>query len=233
MSNVDSAGAAAQQAIFDKLGINTNKTAEQRASSDKLGQDDFLQLMTAQLQNQDPFAPMENGDFIAQMAQFSTVSGIEEINKNLSALSADMRQARIATASTLLGHSVLVPGGLARPDSNGEIHGVFELPQAASATRVSYSDAATGELLYNEDLGPQGTGLVGFSWTDIPAALRDSQRKIKVDIEANTGKGMESIGPSVYAKVLSASSFGDESTTATLDVQDYGTISANSIDRIR
>ena len=94
MSNVDSAGAAAQQAIFDKLGINTNKTAEQRASSDKLGQDDFLQLMTAQLQNQDPFAPMENGDFIAQMAQFSTVSGIEEINKNLSALSADMRQAR-------------------------------------------------------------------------------------------------------------------------------------------
>ena len=133
MSNVDSAGAAAQQAIFDKLGINTNKTAEQRASSDKLGQDDFLQLMTAQLQNQDPFAPMENGDFIAQMAQFSTVSGIEEINKNLSALSADMRQARIATASTLLGHSVLVPGGLARPDSNGEIHGVFELPQAASA----------------------------------------------------------------------------------------------------
>ena len=117
--------------------------------------------------------------------------------------------------------------------SNGEIHGVFELPQAASATRVSYSDAVTGELLHNEDLGPQGTGLVGFSWTDIPAALRDSQRKIKVDIEANTGKGMESIGPSVYAKVLSASSFGDESTTATLDVQDYGTISANSIDRIR
>jgi flagellar basal-body rod modification protein FlgD len=44
---------------------------------------------------------------------------------------------------------------------------------------------------------------------------------------------MESIGPSVYAKVLSASSFGDESTTATLDVQDYGTISANGIDRIR
>ena len=83
MSNVDSASASAQQAIFDKLGINTNKSADERGSSDKLGQDDFLQLMTAQLQNQDPFAPMENGDFIAQMAQFSTVSGIEQINKNL------------------------------------------------------------------------------------------------------------------------------------------------------
>ncbi|MDB4234925.1 flagellar biosynthesis protein FlgJ [Sulfitobacter sp.] len=233
MSNIDSAGAAAQQAIFDKLGINTNKTAEQRGSSDKLGQDDFLQLMTAQLQNQDPFAPMENGDFIAQMAQFSTVSGIEEINQNLSALSSDMKQARIATASTLLGHSVLVPGSIARPDTNGEIHGVFELPQAASATRVSYTDASTGEMLHSEDLGPQGTGLVGFNWTEIPVNLRETQRKIKVDIAANTGKGMESLGLSVYAKVLSASSFGDESTTATLDVQDYGTISANNIERIR
>lgn len=233
MSNIDSAGAAAQQAIFDKLGINTNKTAEQRGSSDKLGQDDFLQLMTAQLQNQDPFAPMENGDFIAQMAQFSTVSGIEEINQNLSALSSDMKQARIATASTLLGHSVLVPGSIARPDTNGEIHGVFELPQAASATRVSYTDASTGEMLHSEDLGPQGTGLVGFNWTEIPVDLRETQRKIKVDIAANTGKGMESLGLSVYAKVLSASSFGDESTTATLDVQDYGTISANNIERIR
>ncbi len=125
------------------------------------------------------------------------------------------------------------PGSIARPDTNGEIHGVFELPQAAGATRVSYTDASTGEMLHSEDLGPQGTGLVGFSWTEIPAALRDSQRKIKVDIAANTGKGMESLGPSVYAKVLSASSFGDESTTATLDVQDYGTISASDVERIR
>ena len=233
MSNVDSASASAQQAIFDKLGINTNKSADERGSSDKLGQDDFLQLMTAQLQNQDPFAPMENGDFIAQMAQFSTVSGIEQINKNLEALSADMKQARIATASTLLGHSVLVPGSMARPDDNGEIHGVFELPQAASATRVSFTDAVSGELLHSEDLGPQGTGLTGFNWTNIPIAVRESDRKIKVDISANTGKGMESIGPSVYAKVLSASSFGDASESATLDVQDYGTISASSVSRIR
>ena len=47
MSTVDSTGAAAQQAIFDKLGINTQKSATERASGDKLGQDDFLQLMTA------------------------------------------------------------------------------------------------------------------------------------------------------------------------------------------
>ncbi|WP_298676214.1 flagellar hook capping FlgD N-terminal domain-containing protein [uncultured Lentibacter sp.] len=233
MSNIDSTGAAAQQAIFDKLGINTQKSAAERASDDKLGQDDFLQLMTAQLQNQDPFAPMENGDFIAQMAQFSTVSGIEEINTNLKSLSAEMSQTRIATASTLLGHSVLVPGSMARPDDNGEIHGVFELPQAASATRVSFTDATTGELLHSDDLGPQGTGLVGFSWTDIPTALREGNRKIKVDVAANTGAGMETMGPSIYARVLSASSYGEAENAPTLDVEDYGTIDASTVSRIR
>lgn len=233
MSNIDSTGAAAQQAIFDKLGINTQKSAAERASDDKLGQDDFLQLMTAQLQNQDPFAPMENGDFIAQMAQFSTVSGIEEINTNLKSLSAEMSQTRIATASTLLGHSVLVPGSMARPDDNGEIHGVFELPQAASATRVSFTDATTGELLHSDDLGPQGTGLVGFSWTDIPTALREGNRKIRVDVAANTGAGMETMGPSIYARVLSASSYGEAENAPTLDVEDYGTIDASTVSRIR
>ena len=110
---------------------------------------------------------------------------------------------------------------------------MFELPQAASATRVSFTDSATGELLHSEDLGPQGTGLVGFDWSNIPNSVRETGRKIKVDISANTGKGMESIGPSVYAKVLSASSFGDVSEAATLDVQDYGTITAGNISRIR
>jgi flagellar basal-body rod modification protein FlgD len=233
MSNVESSGAAAQQAIFDKLGISTHKSAEERATSDELGQDDFLKLMTAQLQNQDPFAPMENGDFIAQMAQFSTVSGIEEINQNFESLAAEMKQTRIATTANFLGQSVLVPGSMARPDDNGEIHGVFELPQAASASRVSFTDASTGELLHSEDLGPQGTGLAGFSWTEIPSELRDGNRKIKVEVSANTGKGMETMGPSIYARVLSTSSFGDQSDTATLDVEDYGTIDASTISRIR
>ena len=81
--------------------------ASKRGTSNNLGQEDFLKLMTTQLQNQDPFAPMENGDFIAQMAQFSTVSGIQEVNQNLTGLNDEMKQMRIATASNLLGHSVL------------------------------------------------------------------------------------------------------------------------------
>ena len=99
--------ANAQKALFDKLGISSQTDASKRGTSNNLGQEDFLKLMTTQLQNQDPFAPMENGDFIAQMAQFSTVSGIQEVNQNLTGLNDEMKQMRIATASNLLGHSVL------------------------------------------------------------------------------------------------------------------------------
>ena len=63
---------SAQAALFEKLGI-TNQAGTQKAAKDTLGQSDFLKLMTTQLQNQDPFAPMDNGDFIAQMANILTV----------------------------------------------------------------------------------------------------------------------------------------------------------------
>jgi len=112
---------SAQAALFEKLGI-TKQAGTQKAAKDTLGQSDFLKLMTTQLQNQDPFAPMDNGDFIAQMAQFSTVTGIQEVNTSIGKLVEEFDQARIATASNLLGHSVLVPGSTGRPDEDGELH---------------------------------------------------------------------------------------------------------------
>ena len=189
--------------------------------------------MTTQLQNQDPFAPMENGDFIAQMAQFSTVSGIQEVNQNLTGLNDEMKQMRIATASNLLGHSVLIPGNVARPDENGEFHGVFDLPEASSATSVVYTDAQTGELLLNHELGPVQAGLVGFKWNDVPQSVIDGKKLVKIDIQANTGSGVQNFGPSVYARVLSASAGGSASDGLMLDVEDYGDVNVNNVLRFR
>jgi flagellar basal-body rod modification protein FlgD len=221
------------QAVFDALGISTQANAADRATKSELGQQDFLKLMTVQLQNQDPFAPMENGDFIAQMAQFSTVSGIEQMNRGLTGLTDQMRQMRIATASNLLGHSVLVPGNLARPDADGEIHGVIDLPQASSATMIRYSDAETGELYHSEALGAQRAGLIGFNWRDLPPAVIEGRRQIKIEATVNMGDGEESLGPSVYAKVLAAAAGSDTADGVTLDVQDYGEVTLTDNIRFR
>ena len=109
--------AQTQKEILDKLGIKSASDVVNE-SSDKLGQEDFLTLMTAQLQNQDPMAPMDNGDFIAQMAQFSTVTGIEEMASSMKAMAAEVQQLRVASISNVMGHSVLVPGDKTSADAN-------------------------------------------------------------------------------------------------------------------
>ena len=219
MSSIDPS--AAQTALFEKLGISKNTDVKQ-GSSDSLGQSDFLKLMTTQLQNQDPFAPMDNGDFIAQMAQFSTVTGIEEVNSSLQKIVDKFDQGRIATATNLLGHSVLVPGNVSRPDENGEVHGVLDLPQATSMARVVISDADSGEELNVMDLGPQAAGLVGFSWKNIPEEIQNSNRRIQINATINFGEGPQELNPSVYARVLSASIGSGNSESVLIDVEDFG-----------
>ena len=218
---------SAQAALFEKLGLNKQSDA-QKANSDKLGQSDFLKLMTTQLQNQDPFAPMDNGDFIAQMAQFSTVTGIQDMNASLGKLVEEFDQARIATASNLLGHSVLVPGNIGRPDNEGELHGVLDLPEATISTQLNYVDADTNNSLFKEDLGPRAAGLVGFKWSDIPEEILASNKRIKIEALIDTGNGPEQLSPSIYSKVISASVGTGETKQVLLNVEDYGDLDVSS-----
>ena len=164
---------------MEKISVKSNDDTSSLKKKDTLGQSDFLKLMTTQLQNQDPFSPMENGDFIAQMAQFSTVTGIAEMGESLKkSLSNQLGEFRIATATNLLGHSVLVPGNKVRPNSEGEIHGVLDLPRASSATNVVFSNSA-GETVHSIDLGSQASGLVGFSWNNIPEDILSGDNLFK------------------------------------------------------
>ena len=218
---------SSQAAIFAKLGISQTPET-QKEKKDTLGQSDFLKLMTTQLQNQDPFAPMDNGDFIAQMAQFSTVTGIQEINNSIGRLVEEFDQARIATASNLLGHSVLVPGDTGKPDNEGELHGVLDLPEGTISTELRYLDADTGSELHFDDLGPRPSGLVGFSWKSIPQEILDENKRIKIEATIDTGSGPEQLSPSIYSKVISASVGTGETKEVLLNVEDYGELDVSS-----
>ena len=114
MSTIDPTSQSQLDSILKKLGVQSEEETS-RGSTDTLGQSDFLKLMTTQLQNQDPFAPMENAEFIAQMAQFSTVTGITEMGTELKGIAEQLGEFKIATAANLLGNSVMIPGNYARP----------------------------------------------------------------------------------------------------------------------
>ena len=230
MSTIDPNSTATLNKILEKIGVKSNDDASSK-KKDTLGQSDFLKLMTTQLQNQDPFSPMENGDFIAQMAQFSTVTGIAEMGESLKSLSNQLGEFRIATATNLLGHSGLVPGNKVRPDSEGEIHGVLDLPRASSATNIVFSNTA-GEVVHSIDLGSQASGLVGFTWKDIPKELHNQDNPMKVEAFMNGENGRSGVSPSVFAEVLAAST-GDSSTGVVLEVKDYGNINASDVRKFR
>ena len=230
MSTIDPTSQAQLDTILKRLGVNGEEDNKPK-HKDTLGQSDFLKLMTTQLQNQDPFAPMENAEFIAQMAQFSTVTGITEMGTELKGIAEQLGEFRIATAANLLGNSVMIPGNYARPDAQGEIHGMLDLPSASGVTNLTFSNTA-GDVLHHMELGPQAAGLVGFAWQDIPQGVLEGGDAIRIEAFADMGEGMQSLTPSVYAEILAAST-GDPTTGVMLDVRDYGSIPAADITKFR
>jgi len=230
MSNIDPSQQSLS-AILNKLGINSSEKSNVPKAKDQLGQEDFLKLMTTQLQNQDPFAPMENGEFIAQMAQFSTVTGITSMDESLKNVAAKLGETRIATAANMLGHSVLVPGKIARADDDGSVNGVIDLPSASTNVNVVFK-SQNGEIIDTINLGNQSSGLVGFVWHGAPKDMIENDEPIFVEAYANSGKGMEGVSSSIFAEVLSSSA-GDGDSGVMLDVRDYGTISANEVIKFR
>ncbi len=221
---------ASVTSIYQNNQMNTDTPA--RATGDRdLGQKDFLTLLTAQLQNQDPFKPMENGEFLAQMAQFSTVQGIENVNTTLGGISNQIGSNRIATGSSLLGQQVMVPGALARADESGAVHGAVDLPNAATEVRVIYTNAETGAVLHRQDLGPQPAGMVGFSWEGVPEDLRSARTPVRVAIESVPG-AEAATDTFVYARVIGVD-MPQNTSEMTLRVEDYGMRSSLEVTSIR
>ena len=230
MSTIDPTSQSQLDSILKKLGVQGEEDTS-RGNKDTLGQSDFLKLMTTQLQNQDPFAPMENAEFIAQMAQFSTVTGITDMGTELKGIAEQLGEFKIATAANLLGNSVMIPGTYARPDDNGEIHGMLDLPSASGVTNLTFSNAA-GDVLHQMQLGAQPSGLVGFAWSDIPQSVLDSGEAVRIEAFADMGTGMESLTPSIFAEILAAST-GDAVSGVVLDVRDYGAVRAADVTKFR
>ena len=224
MTDITKSSEQSLNSILNKLGINSNENVK-KTKKDSLGQADFLKLMTTQLQNQDPFAPMDNGDFIAQMAQFSTVTGITEINNNLTNIGSKLEPNRIATAAQFLGHSVLIPGKVVSPDENGEIHGVIDLPASSTDVGLTFTNDS-GEVVKTLNLGSQNKGLVGFSWVDIPDSLKKSNERLTIQAYAGNKNASDGVSTAVYNKVIAASTPKD-SDDVLLELKDYGEVSAS------
>lgn len=197
--------------------------------NDVLGQKDFLTLMAAQLQNQDPFSPMENGEFLGQMAQFSTVQGLDQVNASLADISNQIASHRLATGSGMIGQHVLVPGTRARPDASGEVHGMIDLPEMSDNVTVVFRDGQSGNVLHEIPLGPQPAGQVPFAWSDLPPQMAQSRAAIRIEVQSDA---VTPPMPMVYARVLGVH-MPPNSQDMTFTLEDYGQLSSLEVGALR
>ena len=128
-------------------------------------QDRFLKLLVTQLKNQDPLNPMDNAQITSQMAQISTVSGIDKLNATLQSMVASFGASQSVQATAMIGHSVMVPG-TALQLQEGAAQGGVSLPKAADKVVVSIVDGS-GQVVHKADLGAQEAGVIGFQWDGV------------------------------------------------------------------
>lgn len=188
---------------YSSLGISTLDTAK-TSKPTSLAQDEFLKLMTTQMTHQDPTKPMENNQFLSQMAQFGTVSGIQDLQQSFKDFSASISSDQALQAASLVGRNVSVPSDVGLLAAGGEINGNFDLTTSSPNVDVLITDPQTGDVIRKIPLGQQTAGPVPFSWDGLDAnGTPVSPGLYNVQAEANIDGEHTVFQPAIDAKVES------------------------------
>jgi len=115
---------------------------ERKPSNEEMGKQEFLTLFTAQLKNQNPLDPVKNEAFVAQLAQFSQLEALTNMQGSLDSFVTAMSSDRILNSSTLVGKKVAVEGAFGYVDEYAGLEGKIDLPQGASSVQVGVFDSS-------------------------------------------------------------------------------------------
>ena len=161
MSTVNSATSSDVIAKLQKnTAASTSKTTE--------AQSNFLKLLTEQLKNQDPLSPMDNAQMTSQLAQISTVDGIEKLNTTLTAMLSGSQSSEAVQAAALVGKGVMV-GGSSLTLAGSKAYGGFELASAADKVTVTIKDS-NGLEVRKLELGDAEAGISNFAWDGLTSS---------------------------------------------------------------
>ena len=133
------------------------------SGSSELGKNEFMELMIAQMENQSPLDPQDNGAFISQLAQFSSLQEMQKLTSTVDRFTNQYQSTQALQASALVGRTVLVPGSEAPMSADGTVSGMVDLPSSTASLKVGIYNQV-GELVTNLNLGQQIAGSVPFSW---------------------------------------------------------------------
>ncbi len=191
------------QSLLDS--VNGGKASKKNSVSDI--QDRFMTLLVTQMKNQDPLNPMDNAQVTSQMAQLSTVTGIDKLNATLESMMSSAQNSQSMQASSLIGHSALVAGSTVHFNGTTGNFGI-ELPTSVDSLQITISDAA-GNPIRQLALGKQNEGIIPLSWDGY---ADNGTRAISGD----------------YNISVSAKSGGNAATANTLSLEQINSISTGT-----
>ena len=205
------------------------------AKKAELNQEDFLTLMITQLKNQDPFKPMDPAQYVGQLAQFSSVSGLADMNKNITALTSSLRGNQVLDGASLIGRTVIAEGNKVYryvPEEGEAIptQGAALVPAGASSVQLMVRDSA-GTLIKTQAMETQ-KGLRGFMWdgaTDSGTSAPSGSYKIEVI--AKVGDKNVSLNTSMAAQVSSVA-LDPATGSLMLDTDTLGEIAMSDVERV-
>lgn len=226
--------------VNDPTNSGVNNTKSTTGSNSLTGsnaadlQGSFLTLLVAQLKNQDPTNPMQNNELTTQLAQISTVSGIEKLNTTLGSVSGQINSAQSLQAASLIGHGVMIPGttilaGTSTTEGNTTTTTPFgvELQQAAEKVTATITDS-NGTVVRTIDIGELKAGVHTFTWDgSLTDGTKAPNGAYKVAISASNGTTQLVAQPLQFALVQGVIKGSDGNKL------DLGTSGSTTLDEVR
>ena len=204
--------------------LNANPAATPLRTQNQAGAEDrFLKLLVAQMSNQDPLNPLDNAQVTSQMAQISTVSGLDKLNKTVEGLNGQFVQMQALQGAALVGRDVTLPGDRLMPNDAGLVQGGFELAAPADSVRIEVLNGA-GHVIDSINLGAEGSGRHGFEWT--PPAGIDPAQGSRFRVVARSGAAAVPATPLMRDRVDAVATGGD---TLTLELRHNGSVAYSQI----
>ena len=187
-------------------------TGSKANSMTDMGADDFLTLMVAQLQHQDPTKPMDNTEFVAQLAQFSTSTGVQELNESFGDLSSSLVSSQMLQATDLVGRQVSTESNVgfleAATDQGGGAVAMLDATVSLGGNRggMLYVQDMTGQLVYSAALPADATGDFQIRWGGKDASGNMMPPgNYRISAEANVGGEVTSVPVYTHSRVQSVS----------------------------
>ncbi len=203
-------------------------SAASSASSALSAKNDFMTMLVAQLKFQDPTHPMDSAAMTSQLAQLSTVDGINQLNTSMGTLIQSVQSSQAYQASGLVGHTVMVAGNSISLTNSQASLGI-QLPTSADSVKVGITNSG-GQLVRTLDLGAQTAGALPVSWDGRDDAGKAVNKGL-YSFQVTATSGGQAVGATGlnYAAVQSVS---NASTGVVLNLDNKTSVSASSVAQI-